>query len=184
MLTSNDPKYDAHFKLLRQHGMSVNDRVRHSSREVVFEEHSTFGYNYRMTDIQAAVGREQLKRLPEIVETRRRIGARYGEKLAGVKGIQLPFEPAWARTNWQSYHVRLTGKHEQKAVMQALLDRGVASRRGIMCAHRELPYQRKEPYNLPESERAQDRSLVLPLYPQMTDDEQDYVCASLIEALA
>jgi perosamine synthetase len=184
MLTSNNPAFDAQFKLLRQHGMSISDRARHNSREVVFEEHSTFGYNYRMTDIQAAVGREQLKRLPEIFETRRRIGARYCEKLGGVKGLRLPHEPSYARTNWQSFYVTLTGPQAQKAVMQALLDRGVASRRGIMCAHRELPYQRREPYNLPESERAQDRNLVLPLYPQMTDDEQDYVCASLVEALA
>ena len=184
MLTTNHAKYDEQFKLLRQHGMSVSDRVRHNAREVVFEEHSTFGYNYRMTDIQAAVGREQLKRLPEIVETRRRIGARYIEQLSGVAGLQMPHEPSWARTNWQSFYVRLTGAHAQKAVMQALLDRGVASRRGIMCSHRELPYKRSEPYNLPESERAQDRNIVLPLYPQMTEDEQDYVIASVKAALS
>ena len=163
--------------------MSINDRVRHSAREVVFEEHSVMGYNYRMTDIQAAVGREQLKRLPEIVAARRRLAGRYAEQLADVPGLGLPVEPEWARTNWQSFWVRLPDWCEQRAVMQYLLDQGVASRRGIMCAHREVPYR---PTNgtclLPESERAQDRNIILPLYPQMTDDDQDYVCENLIAA--
>jgi len=183
MLTTNNPQYDEQFRLLRQHGMNINDRVRHSAREVVFEEHTVMGYNYRMTDIQAAVGREQLKRLPEIVAARRRLATRYAELLADVPGLSLPIEPAWARTNWQSFWVRLPDWCEQRAVMQYLLDQGVASRRGIMCAHREAPYRRTDqPYNLPESERAQDRNIVLPLYPQMTDDEQDYVCENLIAA--
>jgi dTDP-4-amino-4,6-dideoxygalactose transaminase len=68
--------------------------------------------------------------------------------------------------------------------MQKLLDRGVASRRGIMCAHREAPYRdAPRKHSLTESERATDRSIVLPLYPQMTTDELDYVCAALIYAL-
>ena len=184
MLTTRNPEWDTQFKLLRAHGMSVNAGARHNAREVVFEEHSVFGYNYRMTDIQAAVGREQLKRLPEIVERRRAIVARYAELLGGVSGLQLPYEPPWARSNWQSYCVRLTGSHGQKDVMQKLLDRGVASRRGIMSAHREKPYQRTEPYRLPESEAATDRCLVLPLYPQMTDEEIEYVAGAVREALA
>jgi perosamine synthetase len=183
MLTTNNPRYDQQFRLLRQHGMSVNDRVRHSAREVVLEDHSVMGYNYRMTDIQAAVGREQLKRLPEIVATRRRLAARYTQLLADVPGLTLPVEPAWARTNWQSFWVRLPDWCDQRGVMQFLLDHGVASRRGIMCAHREAPYRRADQaYELSESERAQDRNIILPLYPQMTDDEQDYVCEVLAAA--
>jgi len=183
MLTTNNAHYDEQFRLLRQHGMSVNDRVRHSANEVIFEEHTVVGYNYRMTDIQAAVGREQLKRLPEIVATRRRLAARYGELLATIPGLELPHEPAWARSNWQSYSVRLPEWCEQRAVMQHLLDHGVASRRGIMCAHRERPYQQAEqPYHLPASEQNQDRTIVLPLYPQMSDEDQEYVAEMLRDA--
>ena len=182
MLTTNNPEYDAQFRLLRQHGMSINDRVRHSANQVIFEDHSVVGYNYRMTDVQAAVGREQLKRLPEIISARRRIAARYNELLADVPGLELPIEPAWAQTNWQSYAVRLPEWCDQRSVMQAMLDQGIATRRGIMCAHREVPYQRAEGYNLPESERAQDRRIVLPLYPQMSDEDQEYVCEMLREA--
>lgn len=184
MLTTNNPDHDALFRLLRQHGMSVNDRVRHSANQVIFEEHTVIGFNYRMTDIQAAVGREQLKRLPEIVAARRRLAARYDELLGGIPGLGLPHEPAWAHSNWQSYWVRLPDGLDQRAVMQTLLDQGVASRRGIMCAHRERPYLRPEaPYHLPASEQAQDRNIVLPLYPQMSDEDQDYVGEVLRDTL-
>ncbi len=179
MLTTNNAQYDAQFRLLRQHGMSVSDRVRHGTQQVVFEEHAVLGYNYRMTDIQAAVGREQLKRLPDIVATRRRLTARYQELLADVPGLFLPLDPEWARTNWQSFWVRLPEWSDQRAVMQAMLDRGIATRRGIMNAHREQPYQRAGGYNLPISEYAQDRHIILPLYPQMSVEEQDYVCEAL-----
>ncbi|HEU5012455.1 MAG TPA: DegT/DnrJ/EryC1/StrS family aminotransferase [Roseiflexaceae bacterium] len=182
MLTTNNARYDEQFRLLRQHGMSVNDRVRHSAREVVFEEHNVLGYNYRMTDIQAAVGREQLKRLPEIVATRRQLAACYNDLLADVPGLTLPHEPAWARTNWQSYAVQLPDWCDQRAVMQHLLDHSVASRRGIMCSHREMPYQHADGYNLPESERAQDRTIILPLFSGMEQEDQEYVCAMLREA--
>lgn len=179
MLTTNNPTYDAQFRLLRQHGMSVSDRVRHSANQVIFEEHAVVGYNYRMTDVQAAIGREQLKRLPGIVAARRRLAERYCELLAGIPGLGFPYEPAWARSNWQSFWVRLPDRCDQREVMQAMLDRGVATRRGIMCAHRELPYQRAEGYRLPMSEQAQDHCIILPLYPQMTDEEQEYVCGML-----
>lgn len=184
MITTNNPDYDRQFRLLRQHGMSVNDRVRHSANQVIFEEHAVIGYNYRMTDVQAAIGREQLKRLPGIVEARRHLGSRYVQLLADLPGFTMPHEPEWARTNWQSFWVRLPEHLDQRTVMQGMLDRGVATRRGIMNAHREVPYQREGGYNLPESERAQDRNIILPLYPQMTDEEQDYVVAMLSEVCA
>ncbi len=183
MLTSNNPAFDAQFRLLRQHGMSVSDRARHSSREVVFEEHGVLGYNYRMTDLQAAVGREQLKRLPGIVATRRALADRYRALLEGVPGLGLPVEPSYARSNYQSFWVELPKQLEQRAVMQALLDRGVSSRRGIMNSHREAPYRREgTPLSLPNSEHAQDRRIILPLFPQMTEAEQQTVCQALKEA--
>jgi perosamine synthetase len=182
MLTTNNPEYDAQFRLLRQHGMSVSDRVRHSANQVIFEEHAVIGYNYRMTDVQAAIGREQLKRLPEIVAARRRLGDRYRELLTDIPGLTPAHEPEWARTNWQSFWVRLPEGCDQRAVMQYMLDHGVATRRGIMCAHREKPYKREGGYDLPESERAQDRNIILPLFPQMSDEDQVYVAEMLREA--
>ncbi|WP_298818395.1 DegT/DnrJ/EryC1/StrS family aminotransferase [Chloroflexus sp.] len=184
MLTTNNAGYADLFRLLRQHGMSINDRTRHLANQVIFEEYNLVGYNYRMTDIQAAVGREQLRRLPEIVATRRRLAERYAELLRAIPGVGVPEEPPYARTNWQSYPIYLPPWCDQRAVMQYMLDRGIATRRGIMCAHRERPYWRAEGFQLPHSEYGQDRSILLPLYPQMTSDDQEYVVTVLAAACA
>jgi dTDP-4-amino-4,6-dideoxygalactose transaminase len=179
MLTTNDPELDARFRVLRQHGMSVSDRMRHSATQVVFEEHSVLGFNYRMTDIQAAIGRVQLQRLPEIVAARRHIADLYRGALAEVGDFRVPVEPVWARSNWQSYIVGLPERVDQRLVMQGMLDRGVATRRGIMCSHREAPYARAVPYHLPLSEAAQDRHLVLPLHTEMDEVDVAHVVDSL-----
>ncbi len=185
MLTTANGDWDTSFRRLRQHGMTVPDTVRHGSETVIFESYPEVGYNYRMTDIQAAVGREQLARLPAIVAARRAVAARYPELLAGVPGIGLPREPADARTNWQSFCVRLPSGCEQRTVMQRMLDAGVATRRGVMCSHREPPYAApRHAGRLPRSEDAQDRSIILPLYPQMTEDEQAVVARALASACA
>ena len=181
MLTTDDPELDARFRLLRQHGMSVNDRVRHGSNQVIFEEHAVVGFNYRMTDIQAAVGREQLQRLPGIIaERRRRSPSATHELLADVPGVGAPVEPEWARSNWQSYAVRLPDGCDQRTVMQAMLDRGVSTRRGIMCAHRERPYAGE--HHLPQSEDSQDRYILLPLYSGLDDADAERVVEALRSA--
>jgi perosamine synthetase len=183
MLTTANPTWDRQFRLWRQHGMDVTDQHRHQAAEVIFESYPVLGYNYRMTDIQAAIGRRQLERLPELVERRRALAARYAVLLSEVPGVRTPFEPVWARSNWQSYCVRLPDGADQRAVMQSMLDRGVATRRGIMCAHREAAYaDLPSRQDLTESSRAQDDCLLLPLYPQMTEDDQQSVAAALKQA--
>jgi len=187
MLTTSRDAWDLQFRRWRQHGMTVPATVRHEARQVIFEDYADLGYNYRMTDIQAAVGREQLRRLPEIVERRRRLAARYGRLLAGLPGLGLPCEPAWARSNWQSYCVRLPAGSNQRRVMQFLLDRGIATRRGIPCAHREPAYTVEAwiagPGGLAHSEAAQDQAILLPLFHSMTETQQDRVARTLQEAL-
>jgi perosamine synthetase len=139
---------------------------------VIFEEYVVLGYNYRMTDMQAAIGRRQLERLPELVARRRAVAARYAEQLGNLEGLRLPTEPAWARSNWQSYCVRLPDRLDQRIVMQHLLDKGIATRRGIMCAHREQPYSSlAQGQDLRQSELAQDRSILLPIYAQMDAED-------------
>jgi perosamine synthetase len=179
MLTTNDPELDRQFRLLRQHGMSVPDTVRHGSSKVIFEEYLTVGFNYRMTDIQAAIGRQQLERLPTLVARRRALASRYDELLADIDGLERPYEPDWARSNWQSYCVRLPDWLDQTTVMQNLLDQGISTRRGIMCSHREAPYLEASRPGLPQSELAQDHSILLPIYAQMTETDQDRVVTAL-----
>ncbi|GAN00575.1 UDP-4-amino-4-deoxy-L-arabinose--oxoglutarate aminotransferase [alpha proteobacterium U9-1i] len=184
MLTTRHAAYDKQFKLLRQHGMSVPDTVRHGSAQVIFETHPVLGYNYRMTDIQAAVGREQLKRLADVVPARRAMADKYREILANNIGIELPEEPDYARSNWQSFSVKLPANCNQRQVMQTMLDAGIATRRGIMCAHREDGYKNGHDFDLPHSEDAQDRRIILPLYPQLTDGELDKIATTLKMACA
>jgi len=197
MITTSRGDWNEQFHRWRLHGMSASTADRHTAKKVAFESYLEFGFNYRMTDIQAAIGREQLRRLPGIVLRRRELAARYARLLAGSE-IDPPTEPSWARTNWQSYCVRLPEMFDQERVMQQMLDDSVATRRGIMCSHREPAYL-AEPWScgigpeecscqpghckrLQQSESAQDHCLALPLYPQMSEADQDRVIEALHSA--
>ena len=195
MITTSNPKWDRAFRLLRQHGMSISDTTRHRASRVLFESYDSVGFNYRMTDLQAAVGREQLKKLPQMVKRRRALANRYHRQLMKIPGLRIPKEPHGVRSNWQSYCVYLPARCNQRRVMQSLLDRGIAARRGVMCAHRERAYQ-KEPWScgrgpgrcgcpqrrcrlLRQSEQAQDHTLLLPLYHTLSLREQRRVVVTL-----
>jgi perosamine synthetase len=185
MITTANAEWDSKFRLLRQHGMSVPDTVRHGASQVIFESYPILGYNYRMTDIQAAVGREQLKRLPEVITTRRTLAETYRTLLSNIPKLGLPEEPHWAKSNWQSFCVRLPPQCDQRAIMQFMLDNEIATRRGIMCSHREPAYRDALLHcALPHSEASQDHCIVLPLYPQMTEAEQSRVVNFLSEAVS
>ena len=185
MVTTNSDAYAQHMRLLRQHGMSVSDTARHKASKVIIEEYPVLGYNYRLTDLQAAVGIEQMRRLDGLLQRRRELASRYHKLLANVRGIETPVEPDWAQTNFQSYALRLTGACpvSREQIMQQMLDAGIATRRGIMTSHREQAYlEAYGPQSLPVTEAASDRSLLLPLYAQMTEAEQDQVVTSLRRA--
>lgn len=183
MITTSNSKWDQQFRLLRQHAMSVPDTVRHGSNRVIFESYPTIGYNYRMTDIQAAVGREQLRRLPQIIKRRRELAQAYNILLHEIENISLPTEPAWARSNWQSYCVRLSENLNQLEIMQSMLDDGISTRRGIMCAHLEPAYENiKISAPLFHSEQAQNKCILLPLFPDMSKEDQQHIASSLRQA--
>jgi dTDP-4-amino-4,6-dideoxygalactose transaminase len=181
MLTTCDPELDRRFRLLRQHAMSVSDTTRHAAKTVAFEEYPEVGFNYRMTDIQAAVGRVQLRRLDEIVTRRIALAEKYTRSLSNVPGLLVPHVPDYAAPNYQSYAVGVTPDHplSRDELMQALLDRGIGTRRGIMNSHQENANAGKGPFALPRSEEARDRTILLPLYHAMTDEEQNYVIEQL-----
>jgi len=186
MVTGGDPEIMARLARLRTHAMSLSTAERHGSGKVMFEQYPEVGYNYRLSDIQGAVGREQLKRLPGLVAARRRLASRYREALAGNPHLTLPREPDFARSNWQSFWIILPDDAplSQVELMQTLLARGIHTRRGVMCAHREPAY-RELPLRrpLPVSEIIEDRSVILPLYPELTERDQDRVIAALAEIL-
>ncbi|MGH8706198.1 MAG: DegT/DnrJ/EryC1/StrS family aminotransferase, partial [Burkholderiales bacterium] len=164
--------------------MSVSDLVRHGSDSVLSETYRRTGFNYRMTDIQAAIGLEQIKRLPLMLERRRAQAQRYTDLLGAASGIEAPHEPAYARANWQSYVVRLAQSRWQRPVMAALRAQGIATARGIMCAHLEPPYRPAWPRGcLPHSEAMRDRGLILPLFHGLGAGDQERVVAALKAAV-
>jgi dTDP-4-amino-4,6-dideoxygalactose transaminase len=170
MITTDNEDYYHRLRLLRQHGMSVNDRVRHLSDKVIFEDHVEVGYNYRMTDIQASVGIKQLEKLDWIVEERRKIAMLYHEAFKAIPYLRLPKEPAGCFSNYQSYSIYLRPDCpvDRNTLMQKMLDAGIATRRGIMTAHRESAYRdRYAGVGLSISEKESDNSILLPLYVPM-----------------
>jgi dTDP-4-amino-4,6-dideoxygalactose transaminase len=187
MLTTANAEYDRKFRLWRQHGMTVTDAVRHGSKQVIFEDYDDLGYNYRMTDLQAAVGRVQLRRLPELIAHRRRLADQYRRELAGVPDLMAPIEPIWARSNWQSFCVRLPEWIDQRAVMQALLDQGISTRRGVMNIHLEAAYVGRNSHrsatDLGRSVSAQHQTIILPLFAQMSEDDVTRVVDALRDAV-
>lgn len=174
MITTTNAEIAQRLRYLRQHGMSINDRQRHNAKTVVIEEYLEVGYNYRMTDIQAAVGVEQMKRLDHIVAERRRIAALYNEAFAGLEGVQCPGDTTLTKTNYQSYALILSDALHisRNDLMQELLELGISTRRGIMTAHREPAYAGlASDMSLPRSEHYADQSVLLPLYVPMTVEE-------------
>lgn len=186
MITTSNEAFANRMKLLRQHGMSVNDRVRHLSTKVIMEDHLEVGYNYRLTDIQAAVGIKQLEKLELIISERSKIANFYIENLKEISTIILPKEDEGYKTNWQSFSVYLKDNCPIKRddLMQLLLEKGIASRRGIMTSHRETAYKNtSESYNLPISENLADNSIILPLYYPMEQKDIEYVVQTFKELI-
>jgi perosamine synthetase len=178
MITTADEKLAARLRKLRQHAMTVSDLTRHSSTQVVTERYDEVGYNYRMTDIQAAIGLAQLERLDDMLARRRQLASRYSQRLSRLEWLVPPFVPADYHHNFQSYMVRLkeSAPITRDRLMQELLDRGVSTRRGVMAIHREPAYDH-EKWNrlLPRTNEIADTTLILPLFYTMTEGEQDYV---------
>ena len=178
MVTTADADIARTVEVLRGHGAEASDLERHASGAFDLPEFRRLGFNYRMTDLQAAIGVVQLGRLPSILAARRTVAAGYGERLAGVPGLTLPIEPAGYRHVYQSYVVMLDSAAERDRLAVGLGAAGITSRPGTHAVHALEYYATKyglAPYDRPAAWRADRQSLTLPLYADMTEDDQDYV---------
>ncbi len=184
MITTNDDRAAEYLRCVRSHGASTSDLARHTSGTTEIEEYRELGYNYRMTDIQGAVGTVQMGRLEGILAARGALAQRYDRLLAGDPRLETPYVPGGYRHTYQSYCVRLNGQ-DRAAIMASLAAKGIASRRGVMAIHLEPWYRERWPdVSLPETEAATANTLLLPLYAGMTEAEQDEVADALRAALA
>ena len=178
MLTTNNREWAERARRLREHSMSVSAAERHNSTLPAAESYPEVGFNFRMTDVQAAIGRVQLGRLPAIVARRREVAARYSAAISDIRGLRAVSDPEHGTTNFQSFWVEVSDPYptDREGLLGALAAEDISARRGIMAAHREGPYRDLIPDGgLPATERLHDRTLILPMYHQMTDAEQDRV---------
>jgi perosamine synthetase len=181
MVTTDDAEWAARMRRLREHGMNVSAADRHASAKPVLEAYLETGFNYRMTDIQAAVGLVQLRKLAATVAERRQLAARYQRELAGIPGLAPVVDPEHGQTNYQSFWVRLGEEFpvSRDDLLARLADAGVSARRGIMAAHLEPAYADVSTPQLPATEALSLNSLILPVFHGMTETQQDRVVAVL-----
>ena len=184
MLVTRDEAVAARLRRLREHGMDISAAERHVSAQPVAERYLEVGFNYRMTDVQAAIGLVQLGKLADMVARRRTLAARYQCLLAGLPGLLTAGDPEYGATNYQSFWVLLpedfpVGRDE---LLRRLSDSGVSARRGIMAAHLQPAYAGSNNLSLPVTERLTRNSLILPLFHTMTEAEQDLVVSVIQRA--
>jgi len=173
-----------HVRRLREHAMSVSAADRHASLELLIEEYPETGFNYRMSDIQAAVGLVQLTRLDAILARRRQLAQRYQAELGDIPGLGIVTDPACGRTNFQSFWIVLPDDFPvaRDDLLRTMLARGIAARPGCMAAHLQPAFADRRHDDLAVTERLTRRSLILPLFHQLAAGDQDRVIAIVHEA--
>ncbi len=181
MLVTTNEAWAERSRRLREHGMSLSAAERHASSNVVLEGYAEVGFNYRMTDVQAAIGIVQLGRLDAIVARRRELADAYRARLADLPLAGMIADPPYGRTNYQSYWIELGDEFPmtRDELLQSLLDQGVSARRGIMASHLEPAYADATDGPLPVTERLTRRSLILPLFHEMSGGQHDRVVAAV-----
>jgi perosamine synthetase len=151
--------------------------------------HVDVGYNYRMTNVQAALGCAQMERIESIIESKRNVAKLYSERLKDIPSLQLPVEKAYARNVYWMYHIALLGRHamQRSEIMAKLRERGIETREGF------IPYNMQEfaihhgsvvPGECPIANDYAHRCLYLPSSPLITRKELDYVSDSLKQILS
>jgi dTDP-4-amino-4,6-dideoxygalactose transaminase len=185
MLTTGDGELAARLRRLREHGMDISAAERHQRSQPTIERYMEVGFNYRMTDIQAAVGLVQLGKLPAMVSQRRTQAHRYQRELASLPGVTMISDPEYGTTNFQSFWLLLPPecRPSRDELMLRLAEVGISSRRGIMAAHLEPAYSDCTHAPLPVTELLTSSSMILPLFHEMTEEEQDRVVTEMCSSL-
>jgi perosamine synthetase len=182
MITTANAAWAERLRLLRQHALSLS--AQEADRAVARESFIEPAYNARMTDLAAAIGRPQLRRLDATLAERRRLAAAFTDALADHPVLAPPAPPSTTRPNWQSFpaFVRATSPLDQQAILRFFLDRGISCRGGLTNAHEEPAYRGRQTWSagpLPVSEHLRRHTLLLPLFHGMTADEEAHVIESL-----
>lgn len=186
MVTTNDAEVAHKVEMMRSHGASISDFARHGADKVIMEDYPVLGYNYRLTDIQGAIGVEQMKKLDWILERRIEIGEKYNAAFGDIDFVETPYQPPYARHTYQSYCLRIAhnSPKTRDEIMQEMQAAGIATRRGVMATHLEPFYLEKVGHvSLPVTEEATRNTLLLPIFPQMTQAELETVIGTFRRVL-
>jgi perosamine synthetase len=174
MITTNDDEHAEKLRLLRSHGEKEEYKA------------ALLGHNYRMPEIEAAIGLEQLKKLPTFVEKRRKNAEALTEELSDLKQLVLPIEPRGCRSSWYLYTVRIrkgTAK-DRETIIQGLRKRGVGAGVYYHTPIHLMPYySQRESYHLPETEKAAEQVFSLPVHPGLKAMEVNYVAKAVKQTM-
>lgn len=189
VITTNKPALNDRLRMLRSHGVTRDpERLTRNEGEWYYEM-QMLGFNYRLTDIQCALGRSQLRKLATFLTRRREIVARYNAAFAGVPELQRPTERPGHRSAWHLYVVRL--RDADSATRRRLFDSLRAAGLGVNVHYIPVYWQPfyRDNYNYmpglcPIAERYYQEAITLPLYPQMTDAQVEYVIATVKQAVS
>jgi dTDP-4-amino-4,6-dideoxygalactose transaminase len=197
MLTTQDDQFASLARSLRDHGATRSDHDRHGSAGAyLLSDYPYLGFNFRLTDIQGALGVAQMTRLQEILERRRSAAAHYDEQLADLEWLRLPATEKGSVHGYQSYvtlftpeeptPARIDRLHDSRNTLMLDLERkGIATRQGTHAAALQTYYSQKyglRPDMFPNAWAAEQLTIALPLYPQLTADEQERVATALRQA--
>ena len=186
MVTTNDNKLAERAKMLRNHGASVSEEERHRGpRPYLLPEFDLLGFNYRMTDLQGAVGLVQLKKLDRFIDERAQLAAQYRKELADVTWLRLPQEPKGGRHAWQAFVTYVdpaTAPLSRNEIMETLQQRGISTRPGTHAVHM-LGYYRKrfdlKPDDFPGARDCDRHTMAIPLHNRMNEDDFSHIVKSL-----
>jgi perosamine synthetase len=182
MVTTNDKNLAGRMNQMRNHGASISEEQRHHGpKPYVLPDFNLLGFNYRMTDLQGAVGIEQLKKLDQFISERSKWAKYYKEKLSDIKWLFLPNEPENGNHGWQSYVTYLNPEKAptpRNKIMEKLQEQGISTRPGTHAVHMLSLYKEKfgiHPDDFPISKDCNDNTMAIPLHNRMTKEDYEYI---------
>jgi dTDP-4-amino-4,6-dideoxygalactose transaminase len=188
MLTTNNDELAERLNRLRNHGASISEEQRHKGpRPYILPAFDIIGYNYRMTDLQGALGVVQLKKIERFIEERQRWANFYKSELKSVSWLKTPVTPEGYKHGWQSYVLLVDEKNapmKRNELMEYLLNRGISTRPGTHAVHMLEAYRKMFnflPDDYPESRKANDLTMAIPLHNRMKDEDYHFVAQTLKE---
>ncbi len=186
MVTTNDDALAEKMNMLRNHGASISEEQRHHGpRPYILADFNLLGFNYRMTDLQGAIGLVQFKKLDQFIAERQRWADYYSKELAGVEWLRTPVTPEDYQHGWQSFVCFIDESKAplpRNAIMEYLQNKGISTRPGTHAVHMLGLYQQKfglAPDDFPGARDCDRYSMAIPLHNKMTKEDYEYVVATI-----